>query len=155
MVVNIKTLSTLFTWWRVAYITHEYSSGDVIAEKYRALTAAFSGANDLGAGGSACALSADALRGRGERRRGVISRQRRCAGERSVEARHIVPSCPTTRPVRKTCKSGCEIRTAMFHLPFLAVRSPLTLSELRTAKKGQIDHPRSRADLTWPSPPTR
>ena len=27
--------------------------------------------------------------------------------------------CPTTRPVRKTYKSGCEIRTANFVGPFL------------------------------------
>ena len=42
--------------------------------------------------------------------------------------------CPTTRPVRKSHKSGCESRTAMIHLAVFAVRSPLTLSELRTAK---------------------
>ena len=55
-------------WWSISrYVVnlvtcHIYhDSGDVIAEKYRAPTAAFSGADDLGAGGSACALSADAL----------------------------------------------------------------------------------------------
>ena len=42
---------------------------------------------------------------------------------------------PTTRPVRKTYKAGFEIRTAMLRLAILAaVRSPLALSELRTAK---------------------
>ena len=33
---------------------------------------------------------------RGERRRGVLSRQRRCAGERSVEPRHLVPHHPAS-----------------------------------------------------------
>ena len=41
---------------------------------------------------------------------------------------------PTTRPVRKICKSWCEIRTAMIHHAVLAVRSSLTLPEPRTAK---------------------
>ena len=72
-----------------------HDSGGVIAENVvEPSRAAFSGAGDLGAGGSTCDLTAGALRGQGERRRGVLSRQRRCAGERSVEARHIVPHHP-------------------------------------------------------------
>ena len=104
----------------------------------------------------------------------AISRRTRFEGEASADEAYAPGSgavqvsgrwkrailCPTTRPVRKTHKSGCEIRTAMIHMAFLAVRSfearwPLSLPEPRTAKKGHMDHLRSRTDLTWPSAPTR
>ena len=78
----------------------------------------------------------------------AISRRTRFEGEASADEAYSPGSgavqvsgrwkramlCPTTRPVRKTCKSWCETRTAMIHLAVLAVRSPLTLSEPRTAK---------------------
>ena len=79
----------------------------------------------------------------------AISRRTRFEGEASADEAYSPCSgavqvsgrwkrailCPTTRPVRRTCKSGRETRTADFGLAVLAVvRSPLTMSEPRTAK---------------------
>ena len=78
----------------------------------------------------------------------AISRRTRFEGEASADEAYSPGSgavqvsgrwkramlCPTTRSVRKTHKSGCETRTANFVPAVLAVRSPLTLSEPRTAK---------------------
>ena len=100
----------------------------------------------------------------------AISRRTRFEGEASADEAYSPGSgavqvsgrwkrailCPTTRPVRKTHKSGCETRTANICRSILAVRSPLTLSELRTARKNcTANIRRSRTDLTWPSAPTR
>ena len=77
----------------------------------------------------------------------AISRRTRFEGEASADETYSPGSgavqvsgrwkramlCPTTRPVRKTHKPGCETRTANFVPAILAVRSPLTLPEPRTA----------------------
>ena len=78
----------------------------------------------------------------------AISRRTRFEGEASADEAYSPGSgavqvsgrwkrailCPTTRPVRKTCKSWCETQTAMIHLAMLPVRSPLTMSEPRTTR---------------------
>ena len=149
-------------WWSISrYVVHlvtyriHHSRRLFLVTRHpekNALTAAFSGANDLGAGGSACDLSADALRGRGERRRGVLSRQRRCAGERSVEVRHIVPHHPTSA-------QNIQIRVRNPNGEFLYGLScgskPVDPVRTPNRKKGHTFHLRSRTDLAWPSAPTR
>ena len=117
----------LCTWWRVTYITIRAMSPQKKIEPSRRLFQVRK------------TLEPAAAR--------ALSRRTRCEGEASadeacspgsgavqVSGRWKRAMCPITRPVRKTYKSGPEVRTAMVHLAMLSVRSPLNMSEPRTTR---------------------
>ena len=146
-----------FKWWSISisrYVVHlvtcriHHDSGDVVAGVKKPPRRLFQVQTTLEPA-AACALS----------------RRTCCVGEASADDEAFSPGsgavqvsgrwkrailCPTTRPVRTTYKSGCEIRTTVIHVAFLAVRSPLALSELRTTKKATWTN--SVLALTSPGP---
>ena len=99
----------------------------------------------------------------------AISRRARFEGEASADEAYSPGSgavqvsgrwkramlCPTTRPVRKTHKSGCETRTADAQPGLSCGSKPVGPVRTPNRQKVQAEHRRSRTDLAWPSAPTR